>query len=120
MTLPDGWTVTGLIQWGLVTAVILFVINVLFESNVRNFIEERGWDKLLSKTWVKMKPLTTRRGFWFAFGLTAGGALVAWLLPILSVSPTVVPANSDHHVSTAPQVVPPLSAEETQFRIDLK
>jgi hypothetical protein len=99
MSLPDDWTLAGLIRYGLATAVGLFILNVFFESNVRAFIEERGWDKVLSETWRKMRPLTERRGFWFAFGLVAGSAVVAWLIPEIGGSnPTVL-------APTAPTVI---------------
>jgi hypothetical protein len=103
MSLPDIGTGTGLLQWGLITAVALFILNVLFESNVRHFLEEHGWDQFLSRAIRKMRPLTERRGFWFAFGLVAGAALVAWIIPEISAPhrPTVaeavttaLPANS--------------------------
>jgi hypothetical protein len=85
MILPEGWTLTNWIQWSLVTAALLFVLNVLFESNVRHFLEERGWDQFLSRFVRKMRPFTERRGFWFAFGLVVGGAIVSWGLPLTTV-----------------------------------
>jgi hypothetical protein len=95
MSLPDIGTGAGLLQWGLITAVALFILNVLFESNVRHFLEEHGWDQFLSQAIRKMRPLTERRGFWFAFGLVAGGALVAWVIPEISAQ----------HRITAPEAV---------------
>jgi hypothetical protein len=81
---PGGSTATGLLQWGLITAVVLFILNVLFESNVQHFIEELGWDQFLTRAVRKMRPLSERKGFWFAFGLVAGGAIIAWLYPLLN------------------------------------
>ncbi len=87
MSLPDGWTVTGVLQVGTLVAVIYFVLNVFFESNVRHFLEQHGWDQFLSRALQKMRPLTERRGFWFAFGLTLGVAAWVWAdpqVPLLS------------------------------------
>lgn len=50
-TLLDGWTLGSLVRWGLFTVVLYFVLNVFFEANVRNLLEERGWDKFLSHMW---------------------------------------------------------------------
>jgi hypothetical protein len=87
--IPEGWTLAGLIKGGLAIVLLVFVLNVLFESNVRTFIEERGWDKLLSrflpwflqKAHLTMRPFSDRRGFWFAFGIVAGAAAIAWFQP---------------------------------------
>jgi len=90
MSLPDDWTISGILQYGLATAVLLFILNVFLESNVRNLIEEHHWDKLLSKAVSKMKPFRDRHSFWFAFGLVTGGMIVAWIIPLTVPNPSVV------------------------------
>jgi hypothetical protein len=90
MSLADDWTVTGIVQWGSILVVGGFVLSVLCESNVRNFIEERGWDRLLSRAVGKMQPFRERKGFWFAFGLVVGAAIVAWTAPYIGLSPQQV------------------------------
>jgi hypothetical protein len=76
------WTLMTALRWilsGLGAGIIVYVFWVLAEANVRNWVEERGWDKLLARALEKMPDFRPYRRFWFGVGLVLGAALITWL-----------------------------------------
>jgi hypothetical protein len=74
------------VRWGLsviFVGAITYVFWVLVEANVRNYVEERGWNKVLSRMLTraleKMPDPRPYRRFWFGVGLIFGAVLITWL-----------------------------------------
>jgi hypothetical protein len=86
MGLSGQGEIVNLLTWiqvGLGVVVLGFVLNVLFESNVRTLIEHHGWDTILTRAVSKVRE---RHTFWFAFGVVLGATAMAWILPALEPS----------------------------------
>jgi hypothetical protein len=73
----------SILRVAIIPIVFYFVLQVFFESNVRHVIEHHGWDTFFTRAIVKMRE---RKGFWFAFGIVLGAAVVAWVLPEMGTS----------------------------------
>ncbi len=103
MSLPEGWTPIGTVQWGtLIALAISFVFGVFVESNVRYFFERIGLDQILWGGFSNVRSLRSYRWAWFVFGILLGGTIIAWTLPKLSTqAPSTIEA-----VSPPPQSPP--------------
>jgi hypothetical protein len=89
---------SGLLRWVASSVLLLLILNVFFESNVRTLIKERGWDRFLSHGVDKMAPLKSRRAFWFLLGLATGCAGFSWAIwgfDLGQVSPLVIHTGDD-------------------------
>jgi len=77
------WTIFGLIKLilaFLVGTVILFVLGIWAESNIRHFFEEYGWDTFLTRAFMAMPDVLAHHATWLAIGLLFGAAAAIWLI----------------------------------------
>jgi len=78
-------TLLNWIQSTLIVALILFVLNVLLEANVRGFIEHHGWDTVLTRVASRMSQ---HRPFWLALGVIIGAFAMSFAYPFLTTGTT--------------------------------
>lgn len=79
----SNWTIFGAVRLALTVlagTVIAFVLGVLAESNVRHFLEDRGWDTFLSRALDVMPGFLAHYATWLGIGLIFGAAAVIWLI----------------------------------------
>jgi hypothetical protein len=78
-----GWTIFGTIRFTLTTLVVstvLFVWGVFAESNIRHFMEDRGWDTVLTRIIAAMPGQLASYTSWLVIGLIFGTAAAIWLI----------------------------------------
>jgi uncharacterized protein YggT (Ycf19 family) len=106
------WTIMGALRWilsAIILGIIAYVFWVFVEANVRNWVEEKHWDKFLSRALEKMPDLRPYRRFWFGIGVVFGAALITWLVwafpavmvdaaPTTVVAPQSGPVQPQHDV----------------------
>jgi hypothetical protein len=85
MFLPSlrGWTIFGLVRFFvtvLVGTAVVFILTVLFESNVRHFFEAHDWDTLLTRTLAATPEYLMHYTTWLIIGLIFGAAAAIWLI----------------------------------------
>lgn len=77
------WTVFGVVRLVLsilAGTVIVFVLGVLAESNLRHFLEERGWDTFLTRAVAGLPAYLAHYATWLGIGLIFGAAAAIWLI----------------------------------------
>ena len=85
-------TALNYIQWTLGVGIVIFILNVLLESNVRGFIEYHGWDTVLTRALSKVSKY---RSFWMVLGLVIGAFAMTFLYPRIADNAQPVASSSE-------------------------
>jgi hypothetical protein len=78
-----NWTIFGFVRWillSLVVVVLLYIVGIFADENLRAVFENYGWDKILSRALATMPDILFHRETWFGSGLLIGASAMIWLV----------------------------------------